>query len=121
MYKNWGCKSFDLLLAFIDRSMSDNFYCLSLNFCFGNIKIARYLTSVVVDHPMHNTNYYQAPMLESLFVNLFTMSYSQRPLIKITMFMRQSSPLWWNYYFFPAFRKFLLFYYNISFDDLLDF
>lgn len=49
---------FDLLLAFIDRPISDNLYCSSLDFCFGNIKIARSLTSVDIHRSMHDMNYY---------------------------------------------------------------
>ncbi len=55
---NLYCQSFDLLLAFIDRPISDNLYCSSLDFCFGNIKIARSLTSVDIHRSMHDMNYY---------------------------------------------------------------
>ena len=89
------CQSLDLilvwqLLLFISR------------FLFGNIKIAPSLTTVVVDHPMHAMNYSQAQTLKSLFVDLFTMSYSQRHLMRIMKFMCRSFPLWWSYYFLPA-------------------
>ena len=71
--ENWGCKSFDLWLAFTRCSISDEFI-LSIfrsatsvywsldvwqfllfisRFLFGNIKITRFLTSVIVNRPMH--------------------------------------------------------------------
>lgn len=36
---------------------------------FGNIKIARFFISIVVDCLICNTNYYQLPILESIFID----------------------------------------------------
>ena len=105
MYENWGCKSFDLLLAFIDRSMSDNFYCSSLDFCLAILRswdfsqvlllIARCMAQIIL----------KRQRWKSPFVDLFTMSYSQRHLMRIMKFM---PPLWWNYYFSPHFATALV-------------
>ena len=45
-----------------------------IDFLLALLLIARSLTSLVVDRPMHDTNYYWSPpFLEILFVGLFTM------------------------------------------------
>lgn len=98
-----NCQYFDLFLAFIWLFDVWQFLLFISCFPFGmNIKITRFLISVVIYGSIHDLNYYLPPILKSLFVNLFTMLLTLSHLLGIMKFMSRSSLFWWNYYFFSA-------------------
>lgn len=68
-------------------------------FLFNNMKIAQFFIYIIIDCLIYNTNHYQTLLLESLFIVLFIILYSQHQLMRILILICRFFPPSWNYYF----------------------